>query len=94
MNNTEKLFILGNKLIEAKKRFYRAEYDFENQFATTDSFFREGKRTSKHVKTEAEIKSEIIIATKKQRNELKLSKINLAQSEIEYELEKFRLQFG
>ena len=93
MNNTEKLFILGNNLIEAKARYYRALYSFENAISITDiSIRKEHKLCSTVRMTETEIRSEAMDYTQNERNELKLSQIALAKAEISYEMEKLRLQ--
>lgn len=90
---TDKLHIFGNKLIKAKARYYRAVYSFENAIAYSDIDIRKEHRLISTVRmTETEIKNETISHTQNERNELKLSQIALAKAELNYEMEKLRLQ--
>lgn len=93
MEKTDKLFILGNNLIEAKARYYRALYSFENAISSADiSIRKEHKLCSTVRMTETEIRSEALDYTQNERNELKLSQVALAKAEISYDMEKLRLQ--
>lgn len=94
MEDTKKLQELGMKLIEAKKRYYRAEFSLENALSSFGISFRNEMKRIEGRTTEGAINSKVIEAARNERNEIKLAQINLAEVEIMYELEKLRLQYG
>lgn len=90
---TEKLFILGNNLIQAKKRYYRAEFALESALSDFGIIYRREMKTAEGRTTEGAINNKVMEAARVERNEIKLAKINLSEAEILYDMEKLRLQY-
>lgn len=89
----ETLISLGIKLIEAKKRYFRAEYNLESVISEFDISFRREMKQTDGKTTETAIKNKVMEHARPERNEIKLAQINLAEAEIKYEIEKLRLQY-
>ena len=94
MKDMKNLLALGMKLMDAKKRYYRAEFNYESAISEIDISYRDERKPQAGRMTEAEVRAHVMEQARPERNELKLAQINLAEVEIMYELEKLSLQYG
>jgi hypothetical protein len=88
---TEKLFILGNNLIQAKKNYCQKEYILLKNMAFSDAGERRIAGTRRRM--ESDIKAAVDVDCLTEHNDVKLARIKLDEAEILYEMEKLRLQY-